>query len=191
MKWTTEDVTTDRPLTSNTDAQWRNGDVPDFWVWHLSSVRLKLWLSFPLGCIKSCMCTAKFIWVFSFSFMVYGNLATILFYLWLHWWRARKCNRAFLFIITFYWTFSYLLSKMPSCKKHEKTHFDCPHIPKLCYASLKCPVLMPARLLPLSSICFFFPHPSPFRCYALLSSSSSSSSLFLSLILLLARTRLL
>lgn len=98
MKWTTEHVTTDRPLTSNTDAQWRNGDAPDFWVWHLSSVRLKLWLPFPLGCIKSCMCTAKFICVFSFSFMVYGNLATILFYLWLHWWRARKCNRAFLFI---------------------------------------------------------------------------------------------
>ena len=64
MKWTTEHVTTDRPLTSNTDVQWRNGDAPDFWVWHLSSVQLKLWLPFPLGCIKSCMCTAKFIWVF-------------------------------------------------------------------------------------------------------------------------------
>ena len=28
-------------------------------------------------------------------------------------------------------------------------------------SSLKCPVLMPARLLPLSSICFFFPTPPP------------------------------
>ena len=31
-------------------------------------------------------------------------------------------------------------------QKVQKDPFDCPHIPKLCYASLKSPVLMPARL---------------------------------------------
>ena len=165
--------------------------MPEFSVWHLSSVQLKLRLPFHLGYIQSYMFSVKFIWVLSFG-------------VW------KPCNNSVLPVtplmkgqarnVTWHFCSSLLfiehsLTCYPKCHpaKSTKDPFDCLHIPKLCYASLNCPVLMPARLSPLSSICFFFPYPSPFRCYALLSllSSSSSPSVFLSLILLLARTILL